>query len=171
MGTRRGADWGPVAGGRPQASYFFIACFRRTAASRDAATDTAKPGSLLSSIVRPQGSQGVSMSSYDDAVSAMRVALPAQPALRDYVRFGTLAPNSHNTQPWKFQLGADSIDILPDFSRRTPIVDPDDHHLYVTLGCAAQNVVIAANATGRPADAAVRPNVREGTAIRVFLGS
>ncbi len=65
------------------------------------------------------------MSRYDDAVSAMRVGLPARPELRDYVRFGTLASNSHNTQPWKFLLGADTIHILPDFSRRTPIVDPD----------------------------------------------
>jgi len=110
------------------------------------------------------------MSRYDDAVSAMRVRLPAHPGLRDYVRFGTLASNSHNTQPWRFRLGADTIDILPDFSRRTPIVDPDDHHLYVTLGCAAQNVVIAANASDRPAELSVATGGCEGTAIHIFLG-
>lgn len=110
------------------------------------------------------------MSRYDDAVSAMRVGLPARPELRDYVRFGTLASNSHNTQPWKFRLGADTIDILPDFSRRTPIVDPDDHHLYVTLGCAAQNIVIAANASDRPAELSLTTEGGEGTAIHVFLG-
>ena len=109
------------------------------------------------------------MSKYDDAVSAMLVRLPAEPELRDYVRFGTLAANSHNTQPWKFRLGADTVDILPDFSRRTPIVDPDDHHLYITLGCAAQNVAIAANASNRPAELSVRTNGYEGTEIRVFL--
>jgi hypothetical protein len=27
--------------------------------------------------------------------------------------------------------------ILPDLSRRCPAVDPDDHHLFVSLGCAA----------------------------------
>ncbi len=110
------------------------------------------------------------MSRYDDAVSAMRVGLPARPELRDFVRFGTLASNSHNTQPWKFRLGADTIDILPDFSRRTPIVDPDDHHLYVTLGCAAQNIVIAANASNRPAELSVTTDGGEGTAINMFLG-
>ena len=110
------------------------------------------------------------MSRYDDAVSAMRVRLPARPELRDYVRFGTLASNAHNTQPWKFRLGADTIDILPDFSRRTPVVDPDDHHLYVTLGCAAQNVVIAANASGRPAELSVAADGCERDAIHVFLG-
>jgi hypothetical protein len=110
------------------------------------------------------------MSKYDDAVSAVRVGLPARPELRDYVRFGTLAANSHNTQPWRFRLGANTIDILPDFSRRTPIVDPDDHHLYVTLGCAAQNVVIAADASNRPVELAVRTNGHDGTEIRVRVG-
>jgi hypothetical protein len=110
------------------------------------------------------------MSRYDDAANAMRAILPARPGLRDYVRFGTLAANSHNTQPWKFRLGADTIDILPDFSRRTPIVDPDDHHLYVTLGCAAQNVVIAASASDRPTETVVTADGREGTALRVVLG-
>jgi hypothetical protein len=28
------------------------------------------------------------------------------------------------------------------------VVDPDDHHLYATLGCAVENIVIAANAHG-----------------------
>lgn len=110
------------------------------------------------------------MSRYDDAVSAMRAGLPPRPELRDYVRFGTLASNSHNTQPWKFRLGADTIDILPDFSRRTPIVDPDDHHLYVTLGCAAQNIVIAANASNRPAELSLTTDGAEGTTINVLLG-
>lgn len=111
------------------------------------------------------------MSRYDDTVSVIRVGLPARPELRDYVRFGTLASNSHNTQPWRFRLGADTIDILPDFSRRTPIVDPDDHHIYVTLGCAAQNIVIAANARNRPAELSLTTDGGEGTSIHVFLGN
>jgi hypothetical protein len=40
------------------------------------------------------------------------------------------------------------VDILPDFSRRTPVVDPDDHHLYVSLGCAAENLLLTARASG-----------------------
>jgi len=70
----------------------------------------------------------------------------------DLVRQATLAASSHNTQPWKFRLAEQSITILPDFSRRTPIVDPDDHHLFVSLGCATENLVHAALATGLSAD-------------------
>jgi hypothetical protein len=76
--------------------------------------------------------------------------------LEDLVRYGTLAPSSHNTQCWRFQiddpaLGENqpkTITILPDLSRRCPVVDPDDHHLYVSLGCAAENILQAAQAHG-----------------------
>ena len=67
---------------------------------------------------------------------------------REVVRYTTLAPNGHNTQPWKFRLRKDGVDILPDYSRRTPVVDPDDHHLWVSLGCAAENLLQAAAGLG-----------------------
>ncbi len=73
--------------------------------------------------------------------------------LRELVRYATLAPSSHNTQCWKFGLDDQSISILPDYQRRCPIVDPDDHHLFVSLGCAAENLVQAAAAMGFRGDA------------------
>lgn len=109
------------------------------------------------------------MNSYDRAASAIRAPLPSEPDLHDFVRFATLAPNSHNTQPWKFRLGTDAVDILPDFSRRTPAVDPDDHHIFVTLGCAAENLLIAANASGRPGEIRLETEVPEAY-IQVSLG-
>lgn len=54
------------------------------------------------------------------------------------------APSGHNTQPWKFRLFSDHIDILPDFSRALPVVDPNHRELFVSLGCAAENLCIAA---------------------------
>jgi hypothetical protein len=59
-----------------------------------------------------------------------------------------LAPSSHNTQCWKFKVEDHAISILPDFSRRCPAVDPDDHHLFVSLGCATENLVQASLANG-----------------------
>jgi hypothetical protein len=71
------------------------------------------------------------------------------PALgTELVRYTTLAPSSHNTQCWKFALEKEAITILPDFSRRCLVVDPDDHHLHVSLGCAAENLIQAARAHG-----------------------
>jgi hypothetical protein len=65
-----------------------------------------------------------------------------------------LAPASHNTQCWKFALDNDAITILPDLTRRCPAVDPDDHHLFVSLGCAAENLIQAARAHGLRGEAA-----------------
>lgn len=73
------------------------------------------------------------------------------------VRYATLAASSHNTQPWKFALGPGRITILPDLSRRCPQVDPDDHHLYASLGCAATNLLLAAQAAGLPGHCRYNP--------------
>lgn len=72
--------------------------------------------------------------------------------MRELVRYATLAPSSHNTQCWRFTLGERSVAIAPDLSRRCPAVDPDDHHLFVSLGCAAENLAQAALAQGLQAD-------------------
>lgn len=76
----------------------------------------------------------------------------------DLVRYPVLAPSSHNTQCWRFRLEPEAIAILPDRSRRCPVVDPDDHHLFVSLGCATENLVQAARAHGF--DGAVPANAR-----------
>lgn len=67
---------------------------------------------------------------------------------RELVRNATLAPSSHNTQCWKFALEPHAITIAPDLQRRCPAVDPDDHHVFVSLGCATENLVHAALANG-----------------------
>jgi hypothetical protein len=72
---------------------------------------------------------------------------------QELVRYATLAPSSHNTQCWKFALEDKAITILPDPFRRCPAVDPDDHHVYVSLGCAAENLIQAALAHGLQAEA------------------
>jgi len=73
------------------------------------------------------------------------------------VRYATLAPSSHNTQCWRFHVTETSIAIAPDLTRRCPAVDPDDHHLFVSLGCATENLVHAALAMGLHADARFDP--------------
>ncbi len=91
--------------------------------------------------------------SYDELVTrTWRFGAPgdvtATDASLELVRYATLAANSHNSQPWLFRLGTNVITVLPDLRRRCPAVDPDDHHLYASLGCAAENLVQAANALG-----------------------
>lgn len=103
------------------------------------------------------------------ALLQRRLALPGSveghERLRALVHAATLAPSSHNTQCWHFVLGRDSIRIEPDFTRRCPAVDPDDHHLFVSLGCATENLVLAALAHGLQAE----PQVGRDGRIEVAL--
>lgn len=89
--------------------------------------------------------------------------------LGELVRYATLAPSSHNTQCWKFRVEEAAISILPDLARRCPVVDPDDHHLFVSLGCSAENLLQAALAHGLMGHA--RFDAAGGNALRISLES
>jgi hypothetical protein len=99
---------------------------------------------------------------YEDAVQRTWRPMDRRVApsgmMRELVRYAALAPSSHNTQCWRFGIGEHSmldptVSIATDLQRRCPAVDPDDHHLFVSLGCAAENLVLAASAMGFHADA------------------
>ncbi|PKO14373.1 MAG: hypothetical protein CVU39_15165 [Chloroflexi bacterium HGW-Chloroflexi-10] len=68
--------------------------------------------------------------------------------LRNLVAYATQAANGHNTQPWKFTLQKSAIQIHPDYSRHLVAVDPQDRELWISLGCALENLVLAAGAAG-----------------------
>jgi hypothetical protein len=66
----------------------------------------------------------------------------------DIIQLATLAASSHNSQPWKFRVTGESIQIHPDYTRRLLVVDPQDRELWISLGCALENLVIAARSYG-----------------------
>ena len=68
--------------------------------------------------------------------------------LEQLIRSGIKAPSGHNTQPWRFKIDDSEIQIHPDFTRALSIVDKDNHALYISLGCAAENIVIASTHEG-----------------------
>jgi hypothetical protein len=108
------------------------------------------------------------MAEYEKASADLRASISANPDVLDLIRFATLAPNGHNTQPWRFSVDGGTISISPDLARRTPVVDPDDHHLFVGLGCAAENLLLAGAAHGRPG--AVLLHSADADRIDVSLG-
>jgi nitroreductase len=59
-------------------------------------------------------------------------------------RFAVLAPSSYNTQPWLFEVGRSTIALRVDESRWLRVGDPDQRELYVGLGCALENLLVAA---------------------------
>ena len=58
------------------------------------------------------------------------------------------APSGHNTQPWLFKLLSQAIEIHPNFEKSLPVVDADNRELFVSLGCATENLCIAASQKG-----------------------
>ncbi len=64
------------------------------------------------------------------------------------LKFAVLAPSSHNTQPWQFSVRENKIHIFRDNKRKLVIADKNDRQLFISIGCAIENLVIAANYYG-----------------------
>lgn len=111
------------------------------------------------------------MADYDAAVASTREALSKTPDLRGLIRHATLAANSHNTQPWWFRLGERRVDIAPDLARKLEAVDPDNHHLFASLGCAAENLAIAAGSRGHNGEVRFEPADGGSVAFRWGAGA
>ncbi len=84
----------------------------------------------------------------DLSASQLRSPDASNSKMIELVRYATLAANGHNTQPWMFKLIGETIEIHPDTSRHLAVVDPHDREQWISLGCALENLVIAAGATG-----------------------
>ena len=85
------------------------------------------------------------------------------------IRYAVKAPSGHNTQPWKFAYRKNIIKLFPDYNRRLPVVDQDDHALFISLGCAVENLVVAANHFGYRADIDFFPPLENNECIRIRL--
>jgi nitroreductase len=64
------------------------------------------------------------------------------------VRAAILAANPFNTQPWLFRVGESAIEIYADNTRNTGKFDPFLRELRIGLGCAIENLMLAAPANG-----------------------
>jgi hypothetical protein len=70
-------------------------------------------------------------------------------ALHLAVARAMLAPSVHNTQPWRFVLRPDGLDLLVDRSRQLPVLDPTGRQLYLSAGSALFNARVSLAASGR----------------------
>lgn len=58
------------------------------------------------------------------------------------------APSVHNTQPWRWLLGGESIHLLADRNRRLQVIDPDGRDLLLSCGAALHHLRVALAALG-----------------------
>jgi hypothetical protein len=64
------------------------------------------------------------------------------------VRAAILAASPHNTQPWRFRISSSQIELFADVERNTRALDPFLRELHLGLGCALENLMLAAKANG-----------------------
>ncbi|MFL6212281.1 MAG: Acg family FMN-binding oxidoreductase [Blastocatellia bacterium] len=95
------------------------------------------------------------MRKYDFQINAWQITEHNFPSGRDeaqrlafLLRYAVLAPSSHNTQPWKFAIGRDEIVLFVNKDRWLRVADADQRELYTSLGCALENLLIAAEHFG-----------------------
>ncbi|MFC4944924.1 Acg family FMN-binding oxidoreductase [Pseudonocardia sp. GCM10023141] len=58
------------------------------------------------------------------------------------VAYAVRAPSVHNTQPWRWLLGPDVVELYADRDRRLPITDPDGRDLLLSCGAALHHLVV-----------------------------
>ena len=73
-------------------------------------------------------------------------------------RAAILAANPHNSQPWAMQVAASGIDLHADLTRNLGTIDSLLREMYIGLGCALENLVIAAQVSGRAAGVQLLPD-------------
>ena len=73
---------------------------------------------------------------------------PLAQQLRFALRYAVLAPSNHNTQPWRFIVNGDSVQVCADRMRALPVVDPFDRELLISCGAALFNLRVALSRLG-----------------------
>src|SRR5512145_928597 len=82
----------------------------------------------------------------------------AETPLERIVAAGILASNPHNSQPWIFRITSSAIDLFADTNRQIGVIDPFLREMYIGLGCALENMILAADAEGLASSLKLMPD-------------
>lgn len=66
------------------------------------------------------------------------------------LRYAIVAPSTHNSQPWRFRVNPDGLEVFADYRRRMPNIDPGSRELLMSVGAAIFNLSVAARHFGLP---------------------
>jgi nitroreductase len=78
----------------------------------------------------------------------MRHALPDDETVRSVIALALRAPSIHNSQPWRWVIGDNSVHLFVDPYRHLPITDPDGRDLLLSCGAALHHLHVAFAAVG-----------------------
>ena len=76
-----------------------------------------------------------------------------------------LASNPHNSQPWLFRVGERHVELFADPSRHLGTIDPFRREMHLGLGCALENIAVAARGLGYRPHVALRPDPTRDTLV------
>jgi nitroreductase len=78
--------------------------------------------------------------------------------IRHLLSYAILAPSTCNTQPWAFAVYPNQIRVYADTTRWLRINDPDQRELQISVGCALENLLVAAEFHGYDCAASYAPD-------------
>lgn len=78
----------------------------------------------------------------------MNASGPDRDTLRAAVALAARAPSVHNTQPWRWVVGVESVHLFADRTRQVPATDPDGRDLVISCGAALHHLRVALAALG-----------------------
>jgi nitroreductase len=81
-------------------------------------------------MAKPGGNKEPEMSTVQEEKKAL---------LKKAVQRASLAPSVHNTQPWRFVVRPDALDLYADNDRQLGALDPTRRQLVISCGCALFN--------------------------------
>ena len=88
------------------------------------------------------------------------------------VRAAVLAASAHNTQPWLFRVTPNRVDLYAVTARNIGTIDALRREMYISLGCALENLVLAADAHGLRSSVQLMPDTGAPTfAARIDLAA
>lgn len=77
---------------------------------------------------------------------------------RVVARAALLGASPHNTQPWGLAISPAAVELRARADRNLGTMDSLGRELHIGLGCAVENMVVAAGAVGRAATVALLPD-------------
>jgi hypothetical protein len=104
-----------------------------------------------------------------DEVSVISLA-NVELALRRAALQATLAPSVHNTQPWRFVLTEDALEIYADPDRQLRVLDPTGRQMLISCGCAVFNARASLAASGYRGTAELFPVPGNRTLVARLIG-
>ena len=99
-------------------------------------------------------------------MSAMNATFPDRETIHTVLSLATQAPSIHNSQPWRWRVGAQSLHLYAEPKRHLLIADPDCRDLLLSCGASLHHAVVALAAHGWQAKVHRLPTRRNRTTWR-----